>query len=52
MTRTWRATALAVALGGGVAVSGGLVSGCRVSEIDVHRWEITERGPFKLVAVP
>jgi hypothetical protein len=51
MTRTWRATALAVALGGGVAVSGGLVSGCRVSETDVHRWEITERGPFKLVAV-
>ena len=28
-----------------------IVSGCRVSETDVHRWEQTERGPFKLVAV-
>src|SRR5215831_6192993 len=26
-------------------------SGCRVSEGDVHRWENTERGPYKLVAV-
>jgi hypothetical protein len=28
-----------------------VVSGCRVSESDVHRWEITERGPYKMVAV-
>jgi hypothetical protein len=27
------------------------LSGCRVSEGDVHRWEMTERGPYKLVAV-
>jgi hypothetical protein len=26
-------------------------SGCRVSKDDVHRWELTERGPLKLVAV-
>jgi hypothetical protein len=47
MTRTWRAAALVL----GVTVSAGLVGGCRVSETDVHRWETTERGPFKLVAV-
>jgi hypothetical protein len=28
-----------------------VVSGCRVSETDVKRWETTQRGPFKLVAV-
>lgn len=27
------------------------VSGCRVAENDVKRWETTQRGPFKLVAV-
>src|SRR5579862_3875336 len=26
-------------------------AGCRVNENDVHRWESTERGPDKLVAV-
>jgi hypothetical protein len=26
-------------------------SGCRVSETDVKRWETTQRGPYKLVAV-
>jgi hypothetical protein len=26
-------------------------SGCRVSETDVKRWESTQRGPYKLVAV-
>src|SRR6476620_4559516 len=26
-------------------------TGCRVSETDVKRWEMTQRGPFKLVAV-
>jgi hypothetical protein len=30
---------------------GTLASGCAVSENDVHRWEMTERGPYKLVAV-
>src|SRR5262252_9343142 len=38
-----------VALAIWAAVPG--VSGCRVSEGDVHRWEMTERGPYKLVAV-
>ena len=42
----WRAAALAI----GIAVGAGS-AGCRVSETDVHRWETTERGPFKLVAV-
>jgi hypothetical protein len=28
-----------------------LTTGCRVNENDVHRWESTERGPEKLVAV-
>jgi hypothetical protein len=28
-----------------------MVSGCAVSESDVHRWETTERGPGKLYAV-
>lgn len=27
------------------------LSGCRVSEDDVRRWESTQRGPYKLVAV-
>lgn len=30
---------------------GAFSSGCAVSESDVHRWEQTERGPYKLVAV-
>jgi hypothetical protein len=38
-----------------VAVSVGTLSfaaaGCRVSETDVKRWESTQRGPYKLVAV-
>lgn len=29
----------------------GLLGGCRVNEGDVKRWETTQRGPFKLVAV-
>jgi len=29
----------------------GAVAGCRVNEGDVKRWEITQRGPHKLVAV-
>jgi hypothetical protein len=44
----WVRFALVVgALGGGSL----LTSGCRVDEVDVHRWESTERGPEKLVAV-
>ena len=31
--------------------SAGLVNGCAVSESDVTRWEGTEHGPYKLVAV-
>jgi len=29
----------------------GAVGGCRVAENDVKRWETTQRGPYKLVAV-
>jgi hypothetical protein len=35
---------------GALACASG-ASGCRVSDSDVHRWETTERGPYKLVAV-
>jgi len=45
----------AKARGLGVTVALGVLSttalGCRVSETDVKRWETTQRGPFKLVAV-
>lgn len=30
---------------------GSSVTGCRVAESDVKRWETTQRGPYKLVAV-
>ena len=36
---------------GTLAGVGATVSGCRVAETDVKRWESTQRGPFKLVAV-
>ncbi len=39
----------AIALG--TVATAGLVTGCAVSESDVVRWERTERGPYKLVAV-
>jgi hypothetical protein len=42
-----RAAVLALAVWAAVP----LLGGCRVSEQDVHRWENTERGPYKLVAV-
>jgi hypothetical protein len=46
--KNWVRAALAVcALGGGIVTT----SGCRVDEGDVHRWESTQRGPEKLVAV-
>jgi hypothetical protein len=39
----------------GVAISLGTIAmsatGCRVAESDVKRWETTQRGPYKLVAV-
>jgi hypothetical protein len=44
---TWARAALTVCILEGAA----LTSGCRVNEDDVHRWESTERGPEKLVAV-
>ena len=34
-----------------VGTVGATVSGCRVAENDVKRWESTQRGPYKLVAV-
>jgi hypothetical protein len=40
-------TTLILGILGGAA----LTTGCRVNEDDVHRWESTERGPEKLVAV-
>src|SRR5580693_3643678 len=43
----WARVAMASGLLGGAA----LTTGCRVNENDVHRWESTERGPEKLVAV-
>ncbi len=56
-TKTWkvagRARTLLGALMLAASVSGAAVgvSGCAVSESDVHRWETTERGPTKLYAV-
>ncbi|MFO0675138.1 MAG: hypothetical protein U0169_01260 [Polyangiaceae bacterium] len=47
-TKAMLATALTFA-GLCLAAVGG--SGCAVSDNDVHRWETTERGPDKLVAV-
>jgi hypothetical protein len=42
---------LAAVLMLGALASVSVVTGCRVNEDDVHRWETTERGPEKLVAV-
>ncbi|MEA2748109.1 MAG: hypothetical protein QOI41_2252, partial [Myxococcales bacterium] len=36
---------------GTLAASGFGATGCRVAETDVKRWETTQRGPYKLVAV-
>jgi hypothetical protein len=41
-------------LWGAVALASALTAtlpGCRVSDTDVKRWEMTQRGPYKLVAV-
>ena len=40
-----------VAIALGTLASASLTTGCRVDVDDVHRWEATERGPDKLVAV-
>lgn len=45
-TKTLRSAVLAAALALPV-----VASGCRVAESDVKRWETTQRGPYKLVAV-
>lgn len=44
----WARAAVAGAALGALPV---LATGCRVAESDVKRWEMTERGPYKLVAV-
>lgn len=46
-TRGFYGVCVVAALGATTMV----VSGCRVSETDVKRWETTQRGPYKLVAV-
>ena len=43
----WRGAVLAAALGALPAAS----TACRVAESDVKRWETTQHGPCKLVAV-
>src|SRR5580693_8513931 len=40
-----------VAITLGAMMMGTFATGCAVSESDVHRWESTERGPYKLMAV-
>jgi hypothetical protein len=47
----WARRVSVVAVTLGAALSGALTTGCAVSESDVHRWESTVRGPYKLVAV-
>ena len=46
--RPWARRLGVVAIAFGVL---GSAAGCAVSESDVHRWESTVRGPYKLVAV-
>jgi len=43
--------ALASPSGAAVVAGASFLSGCAVSEADVHRWETTEQGPRKLYAV-
>jgi hypothetical protein len=50
-TTKWWNQAVQAALVLGVLGGSALTTGCRVNEDDVHRWESTERGPEKLVAV-
>ena len=46
--RSW---ARGICLAVGIGTFSIAASGCRVSESDVKRWETTQRGPYKLVAV-
>lgn len=46
-----RRFATSLALGVATALAAFAMSGCRVSDDDVHRWENTARGPDKLAAV-
>jgi len=48
---SWLDAAIRTGLVVGVLGTATLSGGCRVNEDDVHRWESTERGPDKLVAV-
>jgi len=48
--RRWMRRANGILLASVIAAAGAQ-TGCAVSENDVHRWENTERGPEKLVAV-
>ncbi len=47
-TKRRKAIAAAVITLGAIAIP---TAGCRVAETDVKRWETTQRGPYKLVAV-
>jgi hypothetical protein len=49
--RAWVKRASVVAIALSTVAGASLVTGCAVSESDVLRWERTERGPYKLVAV-
>jgi HEAT repeat protein len=49
--RVAAAHAASIALCVSALTAAAAVSGCRVAESDVKRWETTQRGPFKLVAV-
>lgn len=46
-----RAWAYGVCLAAGLGTLAIAASGCSVNESDVKRWETTQRGPYKLVAV-
>lgn len=49
-SRRLRKALLAVSIAGFAGLAVG-ATGCRVAEQDVKRWETTQRGPYKLVAV-
>jgi hypothetical protein len=49
--RWWMQKTTPLLLAGFIGAAATQVTGCAVSESDVHRWERTERGPEKLVAV-
>lgn len=51
MVKALRAGFAGIVFAGLAAGTAGSLTGCAVSDADVHRWETTERGPEKLVAV-